>query len=106
MADPIRFEISNTLEREMEERLQSVAQVEGRDRIAIDVSVEEALVLFEWLTRTGDARAETLVDLAEQRALWSLEALLEREIQSVVRPDYNRLLDSARQTVRDLGVGP
>ena len=51
----------------------------AEDEVAIVLSRDEALVLFDWLNRT-DAQHNDLRDIvedqAEQRALWNLTCLL------------------------------
>jgi hypothetical protein len=78
-----------------------VSEVEQRDRIAVEFTSEEALVLFEWLARTQNALEGTFVDQAEQRVLWDLESMLERELVAPFRADYDRLLRDARDALRD-----
>lgn len=79
----------------------SVSEVEQRERIAVEFSSEEALVLFEWVARTGEALEATFVDKAEQLVLWSIEGQLEKELVAPFRADYDRLLREARDAVRD-----
>ncbi|WP_104107977.1 hypothetical protein [Nocardioides sp. 616] len=71
--------------------------------VALGLTGDEALVLFEWLARfnNGDSAFE---DQAEQRVLWDLEAMLEKVLSAPLRPDYADLLASARARVRDDGV--
>ena len=76
----------------------------AEDDIAITLSHDEALVLFDWLSRT-DAQRNDLRDIvedqAEQRALWNLTCLLEREIPELFSPDYRDAVDQARLRLRD-----
>ena len=69
--------------------------------ISITLSREEAIVLLEWLARFNQERKPDFVDQAEERALYDLEALLEREIPETFRDDYDALLHAARKAVRD-----
>jgi hypothetical protein len=71
------------------------------DRIRIELSTDEALVLFEFLHRYGDSDTLEVVDQAEQRVLWDVLALLEKTLVAPFDPDYNRLLAEARGRVRD-----
>jgi len=47
---------------------------------------------------TGD---EALEDQAEQRALWNLLCVLERQLVEPLRPEYVELLRRARERLRD-----
>jgi hypothetical protein len=69
--------------------------------VSIDLSADEALVLFEFLTRYTDSDRLETVDQAEQRVLWNLCALLERSIVPPVDPNYAEQLASARGRLRD-----
>jgi hypothetical protein len=72
--------------------------------VAVTLSRDEALVLFEWLTRT-DERTNDFGDLvenqAEQRALWNLTALLERVLAEPFSPEYRELVRQARDRLRN-----
>ena len=61
---------------------------------------DEALVLFEWVTRFN-ASDPSFEDQAEQRALWNLEASLERHLVAPLSDNYTARLSEARARVRD-----
>jgi hypothetical protein len=63
--------------------------------LKIELSRDEALVLFELLAR-ADANAFALADPAEQTALWRLEGALERVLPEPLLPNYLELLTRAR----------
>lgn len=72
--------------------------------VVVRLSHDEALVLFEWLSRTDERTsdfADLIEDQAEQRALWNLTALLERELVDPVQAEYRTLVDEARSRLRD-----
>jgi hypothetical protein len=69
--------------------------------ISLELSRDEALVLFEVLHRWADTDRLEFVDEAEQRAMWNLSALLERLMAEPFRPDYDELLAAARDRLRD-----
>jgi hypothetical protein len=76
----------------------------SESRIAIELSSDEALVLFEWLSRTEERSndfRDLVEDQAEQRALWNLTALLERELKEPFSPTYDELVANARARLRD-----
>ena len=68
--------------------------------ISVTFSVAEALVLFEFLTRSEERQRFEIVDDAEQRALWDLEAEFERVLVEPLDPTYDKFLAEARRLVR------
>ena len=48
------------------------------DRIAVELTRAEALVLFDWIARTEAAEALHCEDPSEQQVLWCIEAQLEK----------------------------
>jgi hypothetical protein len=70
-------------------------------RIIIDLSRDEALVLFEWVFRLNKREDVVFDDQAEQRVLWDIEASLESLLDEPLRKDYADLLSAARARVRD-----
>jgi len=72
--------------------------------VRISLTQDEALVLFEWLSRideqTNDFR-DLVEDQAEQRALWNLSCLLERELVQPFSANYAELVEQARSRLRD-----
>lgn len=70
--------------------------------VSIGLSRDEALVLFEWLARTGTAEHPAdFEDQAERRVLWDIGAKLESVLVEPLREDYAELLFAARTRVRD-----
>jgi hypothetical protein len=65
--------------------------------VAIELSGDEALVLFEWLAGLDSARLG--VGEAEQRVLWRIEAALEKSLVEPFASDYRELVARARQRV-------
>lgn len=74
--------------------------------VTLKLSEDEALVLFEWLTRVDDLHALSLtfVHEAEQKVVWTLEAALERKLAALFAPNYKELVEQARARVRDASV--
>jgi phosphoglycolate phosphatase-like HAD superfamily hydrolase len=68
----------------------------------IHLSRDVALVLFELLSRAAPTGAVRPVDSAEQRALWDLEAELERLLPEPLLVNYPQLLEAARHRLRDV----
>lgn len=76
----------------------------AEDEAVLRLSRDEALVLFEWLYRndvTTNDFADLVEDQAEQRALWNLTCLLERELVEPFPPQYAELIEQARAGLRD-----
>lgn len=71
------------------------------EKITIQVSSSEALVLFEFLSRFRDNERLDIVDQSEERILWNILADLETKLTDPFKPDYHELLEKARNEVRD-----
>jgi len=71
------------------------------ETITVELTNKEALVLFEFLHRCDDEDSYSFVDQAEQRVLWKVEGILEKQLVEILSPDYNQLLREAREQVRD-----
>jgi len=69
--------------------------------VTLQLSQDEALVLFEWVARFNKTRAPAFEDQAEERVLWDLESRLESALVEPFRKDYADALASARARVRD-----
>lgn len=68
-------------------------------KVTIELTNDQALVLFEVLQWLEDAGP--FADQAEQRVLWDMQCVLERQLAEILSPNYGQLLDEARQRVRD-----
>lgn len=69
--------------------------------VPLALTHDEALVLHDLLQRYSVSGVLTLEDQAEQRALWNLACLLERELVEPLSPGYAGALAAARQRLRD-----
>jgi hypothetical protein len=67
----------------------------------ISLTADEALVLFEFLSRFEESNEMTIVDQAEERALANLLGPLQKQLVSPFRNDYVELLKQARNRLRD-----
>jgi len=70
-------------------------------RVKIELTSDEALVLYDWLTRFNQRAEMDFADQAEGRVLFDLEALLEKALVAPLQPDYADLLAQARSNVRN-----
>jgi hypothetical protein len=69
--------------------------------MTIELSEDQALVLFELLSRYGEGDARRLVigEAAERNVLWALTAALERQLVPPFQTNYEELLSAARARV-------
>ena len=70
------------------------------ERVHVELSTSEALVLFEWLWRTGEEKSLPIIDHSEQVVLWRVEGQLENQLIAPMLPDYDRAVAAARKEVR------
>jgi hypothetical protein len=69
--------------------------------VTLNLTRDEAVVLFDWLVRFNADKGRQFEDQAEQRVLWDLEASLESTLEEALRPDYAQIVAAARSRVRD-----
>ena len=67
--------------------------------IAIRLSRDESLVLFEFFSRFDDSDDFTLRHNAEYLAFCRLSAQLDKSLVEPFRPDYAELLQAARERI-------
>ncbi len=84
--------------------IRGVAMSEREDKITIELSQNEALVLFEFLSRFSDEAELHIEDQAEERVLWDMCCVLEKHLVQPFSPDYEALLEKARADVRDRDI--
>jgi hypothetical protein len=73
----------------------------SEEKTSIELTPAEALVLFDFLTRFSDKGMLEIEDQAEARVLWDMCCLLERQLVEPYLPNYDELLEKARDEVRD-----
>ena len=70
--------------------------------INIELTKEEGIVLLEFLTRFNEIERSNLIeDQAEQRVLWDVECILEKQLIGPLTSNYQEILQNAREQVRD-----
>lgn len=70
--------------------------------INIKLTKEEAIVLFEFLVRINkNHSSEFIEDQSEQRVLWNIESILEKDLDDTFSDDYQEIIKLAREKVRD-----
>lgn len=70
-------------------------------KVKVELTGDEALVLYDWLTRFNEETDPNLVDQAEARILFDLESILEKALVAPFEADYVTLLGKARSKVCD-----
>ena len=75
----------------------------AEEDVGITLTRDEALVLFEFLTRySGDSGEPRIIDQSEQRVVWDIQAILESTLtEPINNPSYEERIARARAAVRD-----
>jgi hypothetical protein len=71
------------------------------EKVKIELSNAEAIILFEFLSRFRNKEKLEIVDQAEKRVLWDILSVLESILTDPLKPNYLDLLEKARSEVRD-----
>jgi hypothetical protein len=71
------------------------------ERVSVELTSSEALVLFEFLARFSNDDSLRIEDQAEERVLWNLCASLESILVEPLGGNYQELLEKARGEVRE-----
>lgn len=74
-------------------------------KITIELTHAEALVLFEWVTRTDTDGTLPLEHEAEELVLWSIQGQLENILAEPFDARYKDLVATARDRVQKLAHG-
>ena len=69
--------------------------------VALVLTKDEALVLFEFLSRFDQTGELLVVDQAEERALWNLTCVLEKVLAEPFGATYEEIVKQARERLRD-----
>ncbi len=73
----------------------------GKEKVKIELTKDEAIVLFEFLTRFSANKKLNVEHQSEQRALWDLQCFLEKELSEILSTDYYKILSRARERLKD-----
>ena len=77
---------------------------EAEEPVTVELTADEALVVFEWLHRCEDEGAYRQPEhRGELVALWNLSAALERTLVQPFQSDYASLVDQARSRLAGAG---
>ena len=72
------------------------------EKVNIELTKNEAIVLFEFLGRFNENDDfSKFEDQSEQRVLWDIECILEKQLSEPFRADYLEIVAKAREQVRD-----
>jgi len=71
------------------------------EAVRLELTGDEALVLFELLQRFDDEGTLALYDQSEERALWNLHCLLQKQLEGIFQPNYKAMVAAARNRLRD-----
>ena len=74
------------------------------EAVRLELTGDVALVLFEFLARFDDDGTLAIHDQAEEKALWLLQAQLEKQLLEIFHPDCKALVSAARGRLRDPAV--
>ena len=70
--------------------------------ISLTISKDEALVLFEFLTKFNQKEhPEIFEDQAEQKTLWIIDGLLEKQLVETLHSNYKALILRVRNRIRN-----
>ena len=67
--------------------------------VNLTLSKDEALVLFEFLSRFSDEEKLEIKDKSEEQVLWNVQASLEKLLSEPFSKEYLSLLDKARRNL-------
>lgn len=73
------------------------------NEIIIKLSQEQSIVLWDLLFRVNSKKIldDSFEDQSEQRILWDLESIIEKETSDIFSGDYLENLAKARESIRD-----
>lgn len=71
------------------------------ETIKIELNSDEALILFELLSRYSDTDELAIEDQAEQRVLWNLCCDLEKLLIEPFSNNYREMVVDSRSRIRD-----
>jgi hypothetical protein len=73
----------------------------SQESISINFTKDEALVLFEFLSRFSETDKLSIEHQSEERALWNLACIFEKELSEPFDKKYGDILSQARERLRD-----
>lgn len=71
------------------------------EEVKISLTKNEAIVLFNFVSRFSDTQKLVIEDQAEERALWNLTCMFEKELAEPFAENYSEILEQAKNNLRD-----
>ena len=71
------------------------------ETVKIELAKDEALVLFEWLSKQSNADRSIAIDSVEQFTLDRLLGKFEKELAEPFKPSYLNILSKARKRLSE-----
>ncbi|WP_417442074.1 hypothetical protein [Idiomarina sp.] len=71
------------------------------DKVGIKLTKDEALVLFDFLSRFSNDDKLSIQDQAEEKALWNLTCVFEKALTEPFSSDWGNIIENARNRLRD-----
>ena len=69
--------------------------------VEIKLTKDEALVLFDFVSRFSNDDKLSVQDQAEERALWNLTCILEKQLVEPFSPEWDKIIEAAKNRLRD-----
>ncbi len=69
--------------------------------VAIELEDDEAIVLFDFLSRFSNDDTLSIVHQSEERVLWDLQCILEKQVGSLFDGSFDEVVSKARLSVAD-----
>ena len=73
----------------------------SQESVSINLTKDEALVLFEFLFRFSETDKLSIEQQSEERALWNLACIFEKELSEPFDKKYGDILSQARERLKD-----
>ena len=77
------------------------AQKTNSQKVTVELTNSEALVLFDFLARFNEYDDFLFEDPVERKVLWDVESTLEKSLIEPLRSDYRLLVKQAREEMRN-----
>ena len=71
------------------------------EKLSVELSRDEWLVFWDWLSRFNEEGEYLFKDQAEQRVLWDIEAQMEKKSDNAFAENYTEALKNAYDKIRD-----
>jgi hypothetical protein len=69
--------------------------------VEIKLTKDEALVLFDFVSRFSNDDKLVIQDQAEERALLNLTCVLEKQLAEPFSPDWKKIIEAAKNRLRN-----